>query len=171
MMSSMAETAHPALDAQRALSCLLDLIRGIRDVGDIDSVRLRRIFGVEFREAGGRLGFGEQVSRDWWTAFEWDPAHPSGPRFEFSFQPAVPGTHPPASAICAMDADAFAASLMAMGFMREARHAEHGRPSHDVFERPGFERPGVVINVHTRGEADEPAEKIAHACVERVHIL
>ena len=163
--------AHPAqtgprLDARDALGRVLDLIRGCRGVEDIDAARLREVFGVEFHEHAGRLGFGERVSREWWTAFEWDPAHPYGPRFEFSFRPDLPGSHPDAGDICTIDAEAFAAELAAMGFAREIRRAEHGRPI-----REDFERPGMTVEVYARGEADAPPEKISHACVQRVCIL
>ena len=111
----------------------------------------------------GRLGFGERITRDWWTAMELDPASANGPRFEFSFRPDDPAAYPSASAICAFDFDRFAAALTAAGFRRETYRGEHGRVIHDTFERDA-----LTVTVQTRGENDDSPDKIAHACVKTV---
>lgn len=156
----------PTLDAEQSLLRLLALIRDLGSVAEIDAARLRAAFGVNFDADENRLGYGERLSRDWSTSFEWDPGHPHGPRFEFAFVPDPPGTHPPATAICAVDFDRFAAELAAMGFTRETTHGEHGRVLHDDFERGD-----LSIAVYTRGEADDSPERIAHGCVRRVAML
>lgn len=155
----------PALDAERSLRRVLDLIRDGAPVGAITAARLRGIFGVEFTESSGRYGFAERLTQDWWSSFELDPKAPHGPRFEFAFRPAAPNAHPPASAICALDYEGFAAELLAMGFRHETYRAEHNRIVHERFERPG-----MIVLVYTRGEADTAPDKIAHACVQRVLI-
>jgi hypothetical protein len=156
----------PTLDAEQCLLRLLALIRGLDSVAGIDAARLRTAFGVDFDADENRLGYGERLSRDWWTSFEWDPGHPHGPRFEFAFVPDPPGAHPPATAICAVDFDRFAAELAAMGFSRETIRGEHGRVLHDDFERGD-----LSVTVYTRGEADDSPERIAHSCVRRVAML
>ena len=63
----------PALDAERSLRRVLDLIRDGAPVGAITAARLRGIFGVEFTESSGRYGFAERLTQDWWSSFELDP--------------------------------------------------------------------------------------------------
>lgn len=155
----------PQLDAERSLLRLLDLIRDSRTIDDMDADRLRTTFGVAFAADAGRLGFGERLTGDWWSSFEFDPADTSGPRFEFGFRPDPPGTYPPLGDLCRIDFDRFAAELAEMGFLRETRRGEHGRVIHDLFQREG-----LTVTVYTRGEADDPPEKITHACVLRVLI-
>ena len=48
---------------------------------------------------------------------------------------------------------------------RETYRAEHNRVIHDLFQREG-----LTVTVYTRGEADNPPEKITHACVQMVLI-
>ena len=155
----------PRLDAERSLLRLLDLIRDSRTIRDITAERLQQIFGVAFASDDGRLGFGERLTGDWWSSFEFDPASTDGPRFEFSFRPDPPGTYPPLSDICKVDFDRFAAELQTMGFKRDTYRGEHNRVIHDLFQREG-----LTVTVHTRGEADNPPGKITHACVRMVLI-
>ncbi|MBW8851318.1 MAG: hypothetical protein JF600_11100 [Xanthomonadales bacterium] len=165
-MSSQAHAAQafsPKLDAGQALQKLLTLLRGAHRIEDIDGAALERAFGVPFTAHDGRLGFGERITRDWWTAMELDPKSPDGPRFEFSFRPDDPSAYPSASEICALDFDRFAAELTAAGFRRETYRGEHGRIINDTFERDALK-----VTVQTRGENDDSPEKIAHACVKTV---
>lgn len=155
----------PKLDAEQSLRRLLDLIRGSRSVGEITADRLREVFGVAFTESSGRHGYAERLDRDWWSSFELDPDSAYGPRFEFAFRPDPPNANPAATALCALDYKAFAAELEAMGFRHETYRAEHNRIIHEQFERPG-----MTVQVYTRGEAEAPPEKTAHACVEMVLI-
>lgn len=161
--ATAAEAFAPKLDAEQSLRRLLDLIRSSRSVSDITAERLREVFGVSFSEASGRHGFAERLTRDWWSSFELDPNSAYGPRFEFAFRPDPPNANPAASAICALDYKAFAAELEAMGFRHETYRAEHNRIIHEQFERPG-----MTVQVYTRGEAETPPEKTAHACVQMV---
>lgn len=165
MTTPAAEAFAPKLDAEQSLRRLLDLIRGSRSIGEITADRLREVFGVAFTESSGRHDFAERLDRDWWSSFEFDPNGAYGPRFEFAFRPDPPNANPAATAICALDYQAFAAELEAMGFRHETYRAEHNRILHEQFERPG-----MTVQVHTRGEAEAPPEKTAHACVEMVLI-
>lgn len=165
-MSPQAQAAKqvsPQLDAEHALQKLLDLLRGAHRIEDIDGAALQRAFGVAFASHDGRLGFGEQITADWWTSIELDPKPPYGPRFEFAFRPADPNAYPSASDLCALDFDRFAADLVAAGFQRETYRGEHNRVIHDTFTRDALK-----VTVETRGENDDSPEKIAHACVKTV---
>lgn len=153
----------PVLSADALLRCLLDLLRDTHEIADVTRARVRQAFGVAFEIDEGRLGFGERLCRDWWSSIELDPDGAFGPSFELAFRPDCAGTFPSAAGICAMDYDAFAAELKAMGFEHESLLGENGRIVHE-----NFDRDGLSVIVHTRGEADEPAGKRAHACVMRV---
>lgn len=153
----------PTHTAEALLERLLTLIRDSRDIQDFSASRIRRAFEVEFVSDEGRLGFGERLNREWWSSIELDPDGAYGPSFELAFRPDRSGTYPPATDICGFDYDRFAAELAAMGFEHETCYGEHGRIVHESFEREG-----LSLTVHTRGEADEPAAKITHACVLRV---
>ncbi len=158
--ATASQALSPRLDAEQSLLRLLDLIRDSKTIQDITAERLQQTFGVAFAADSGRLGFGERLTGDWWSSFELDPGNTYGPRFEFTFRPDPPGTYPPLSHICKIDFDRFAAELTKMGFSRETYRAEHNRVIHDLFQRPG-----LSVTVYTRGEADNPPEKISHACV------
>ena len=125
--SAPSQAFSPRLDAEQSLQRLLDLIRDSRTIRDITAERLQQTFGVAFGSDAGRLGFGERLTGDWWSSFEFDPANTDGPRFEFSFRPDPPGTYPPLSDICKVDFDRFAAELQTMGFKRETYRGEHNR--------------------------------------------
>jgi hypothetical protein len=153
----------PVRSADDLLRRLLDLLRDSRDIADLSRARVRRAFEVDFELDEGRLGFGERLCRDWWSSIELDPDGALGPSFELAFRPDCAGTFPSAAGICAMDYDAFAAALKAMGFEHESLLGENGRVVHE-----NFDRDGLSVIVHTRGEADEPAGKRDHACVMRV---
>lgn len=161
--TSAVPIAPPTLTAEALLQRLLALIADSNDIQDFNAKRIRQAFEVEFFVDEGRLGFGERLSRDWWSSLERDPDGAYGPSFELAFRPDRTGSHPPATDICALDYDRFAAELAAMGFEHETCYGEHGRIVHETFERNG-----VTLTVYTRGEADEPPEKITHACVMRV---
>lgn len=161
--ATASQAFSPRLDAEQSLLRLLDLIRGSKTIQDINAERLQQTFGVAFASDSARLGFGERLTGDWWSSFELDPASASGPRFEFNFRPDPPGTYPPLTDICKIDFDRFAAELQTMGFSRETYRAEHNRVIHDLFQREG-----LTVTVYTRGEADNPPEKISHACVRMV---
>ena len=163
--ATASQALSPRLDAEQSLLRLLDLIRESRTIRDITAERLQQTFGVAFASDAGRLGFGERLTGDWWSSFEFDPANTYGPRFEFTFRPDPPGTYPPLGDICKVDFDRFAAELQTMGFKRETYRGEHNRVIHDLFQREG-----LTVTVHTRGEADDPPEKITHACVLMVLI-
>lgn len=153
----------PTHTAEALLERLLTLVRDSRGIEDFTAARVRRAFEVEFVADEGRLGFGERLDRDWWSSIELDPDGPYGPSFELAFRPDRSGTYPSASAICGFDYARLAAELAAMGFEHETCYGEHGRVVHESFERAG-----LSLTVHTRGEADEPPAKITHACVLRV---
>jgi hypothetical protein len=161
--ATASQAFSPRVDAEQSLLRLLELIRGSKTVQDITTERLQHTFGVEFTVDSGRSGFGERLTRDWWSSIELDPKHPYGARVEFSFRPDQPGAYPPFSDICKIDFDRFAAELQKMGFSRETYRAEHNRVIHDLFQREG-----LTVTVYTRGEADSPPEKITHACVQMV---
>jgi len=163
--ATASQAFSPRLDAEQSLLRLLEMIRGSKTVQDITADRLQQTFGVEFTVASGRSGFGERLTRDWWSSIELDPDHPYGARVEFSFRPDQAGTYPPLTDICKVDFDRFAAELQKMGFSRETYRAEHNRVIHDLFQRDG-----LSVTVYTRGEADNPPEKITHACVQMVLI-
>lgn len=161
--ATASQAFSPRLDAEQSLLRLLDLIRDSKTIQDITAERLQQTFGVAFAADSGRLGFGERLTKDWWSSFELDPASTYGARFEFSFRPDPPGTYPPLSDICAIDFDRFAAELVKQGFTRETYRGEHNRVIHDLFQRAG-----LTVTVYTRGEADNPPDKITHACVQMV---
>lgn len=164
--SSAAEQAFsPRLDAEQSLLRLLDLIRDSRTIDDITPGRLQHIFDLPFAEHSGRLGFAEQLSHDWWSSYEWDPARAYGKQFEFAFRPAQPDAHPAATAVCAVDFERFAAELVQQGFERETYRGEHDRVIHERFKREG-----LTVTVYTRGESDASPGAIAHSCVQMVHI-
>ena len=67
----------PRLDAEQSLLRLLELIRGSKTVQDITPARLQQIFDVEFTAASGRFGFGEHLTRDWWSLHDFTPSDPT----------------------------------------------------------------------------------------------
>ena len=153
----------PVRPAEDLLRRMLDLLRDSHEITDLTRARIRRAFDVDFEIDEGRLGFGERLCREWWSSIELDPDGALGPSFELAFRPDCAGTSPAATGICAIDYEQFAAELKAMGFEHESLVGENGRIVHE-----NFDRDGLSVIVHTRGEADAPAGKRSHACVMRV---
>ncbi|WP_254459582.1 hypothetical protein [Xanthomonas sacchari] len=173
-----AAPVSPKLSAEQMLSRLLTLIRTSKSVAEFTPQRLREVMGVDVdyaRDGSGRYGFGEKVSQDWVHGFEVDPRMKNH-GFEFSFDPATPGSSPDMTSICQMDFDRFTGELEKMGFLREhyfdsppqasfGEKLPHGALMYDLFQRPG-----MWIQVYPNGEANEPIEKISHLCVQMVLI-
>ncbi len=155
----------PRLDAEQSLLRLLELIRDSKTVQDITPERLQTVFGLSFSERSGRLGYGEQLSQDWWSSYELDTKRVYGPQFEFAFRQSQPDANPAATDICAVDFERFSDALKKQGFQHETYRAEHNRVIHERFQRPG-----LTVTVYTRGESDASSEKIKHGCVQMVHI-
>lgn len=160
-----ASSAAPKLSAEQTLQRVLDFARDNTRVADLNAERLRKIFGVPFETAGTNIGYGEKVAPNWWSAIQLLTAPPNGPRLDVSFHPDPPSSNPAMTEICKLDYDRLAAELKAMGFKHQTYRAEHRRVIQE-----NFERPGMTLWVYTQGEADEPREKITHACVRMILI-
>lgn len=157
---------RPKLTAEQALVRLLELIRTTHKVKDFTPEKLTEVFGLEvWRDGPERYGLGEQATRDWWYSGQVYEVPGEGTKFRFDFYPVVPGANPDMTEVCQLDSDQFGAGLEAMGFSKTPSYGEHGRHLGHIFDRQGMR-----IDVRTRGEANDPLEKIAHKCVEMVTI-
>lgn len=160
--------ANPKLNAEQALLRLLELIRSSHSIVDFTPERVSNVMGVTLNfahDGSDRYGFGEAVTSRWDHGFGVDRTSKSAPYFDFSFNERPPSSDPPMTDICQMDFDGFAKSLEAMGFARQTFYGSHGSLGWDQFERPG-----LLVEVHPRGEANEPSDKISHDCVQMVII-
>lgn len=180
MTAAATTPSSPRLDAEQLLSRLLDLIRNSRSIKDFTPEKLQEVTGmtIEFANDGSeRYGFGEQLTPDWSYGFGVDKSLFQGPRFELSFNEAIPGSSHPMTDICQIDFEKFASELESMGFTR-APHYDSAPPAPPGQERLPhgsllywmFYRPELGVQVYPRGEANDPHEKISHGCVQMVLI-
>lgn len=180
-MTATAPTpAAPKLTAEQVLTSLLTLVRDSRSIKDFTPEKLHEVTGMTIEHAkdgSERYGFGEQLTPDWNYGFGVDKSLLQGPRFELSFNENPPGSSHPMTDICRIDFEKFASELESMGFTREpyydaAPPAPPGqeRLPHGSLLYWAFYRPELGIQVYPRGGANEPHEKINHACVQMVLI-
>lgn len=157
----------PHHDAAQVLQHTLRLIGEASSVHDLSPQRLGDTYGVTFasRESG-RHAFAAQIDRDWWYSLQIANDIGGAPRFDLSFDQAVPSARDVTMTdICQVDFDQFGRQLQALGFLRTPRHAEHGRHVSDVFERGTLR-----VEVFARGESESTSETAAHACVKMISV-
>lgn len=158
--------AAPKLDAEAALSKVLELIRSSKGIDDFTPERISEVTGLRMNFDGpDRFGAGEQLTSEWNYSFYVNRTGMDGSQFMFSFDPSTIGQSPPATAICGMDFDAFATALEQMGFKKETWYAEHGR-----ILKYTFDSSHMYVSVATEGENDAPADKLAHQCIRTVTV-
>lgn len=157
----------PHLDAGQVLQRTLQLIGKARSIRDFSPQQLGDNYGVPFAShEPGQHSFAEQIDRDWWYSLQIAEDIGGAPRFDVSFDQAVPSARGVSMAgICQIDFDQFGQQLQALGFSRRPNHAEHGRHVSDVFERDGMR-----VEVFARGESEASSGTSAHACVKMLTI-
>jgi hypothetical protein len=156
----------PRMNAETALSKVLDLIRSGAGIKDFTPERISEITGLQMNFDGpDRFGAGEKVTPYWNYSFYMNRASLNGAQFVFSFDPVSLGQSPPATDICRMDFDEFSSALEGMGFKKQVNYGEHGQVVNYKFDSPH-----MFVSVGTEGEDNEPHEKIAHQCVRTATI-
>lgn len=164
-----AAPVKPQITAEQALTRLLELIRSSKSIQDFTPEHVSQAMGVKIEHAhdgSGNYGFGEDVTSEWNHGFGVNMKVMPGPRFDFSFNPIVPGTYPDMTDVCQVDFDQFSSELKAMGFSSEPYYAEHGRLASHLFTRPGMK-----IEVYPDGEWVWSEEKgNGRTCVKMVLI-
>lgn len=154
--------------AQDALARVLELIRTGTSLDVFTPDYVSRAMGQDVsyrRDGSGRFGAGGVLTTDWNYGFGINKTETKEAWFEFLFLPNPPDASPSMSDICQLDFEAFAGELEQMGFSRQRNLVEDGRWMSEIFERPGMR-----VEVFPRGEADTPAEKTTHQCIEWIHI-
>ena len=154
------------ISAEQLLLRLLELIKSSETIQDFTPERMGEAMKVKAQTFGpGHFGYGVALTRDWSYALEVNEKGISGSRLDLEFIDRKSTKDSPATDICKIDFNRFASALETAGFKQQPLYGEHGEI---VFHR--FDRPGLSITVATRGEADEPIEKISHACVRLVTV-
>lgn len=92
------------------------------------------------------------------------------------------------SPICAMDYNDYVMELKRIGFVEREEFAQYDTPQPPIIADPEtgktirdtprswrlpvyfFTRPGLLVQIHERREANEPDPKRRHACVERISV-
>jgi len=159
---------NPKFNAEQMLLRLLELIRSSHSIEDFTPEHLSKVMRVKLdfaRDGSERYGFGEAVAPRWEHGFGVNRTSKGGPYFEFSFNERPLNSDPPMTDICQIDFDRFSAELRSMNFHEEPYYAEHGRILYH-----GFYRPGMTLEIGTWGEANEPTEKVGHACIHTIII-
>ena len=111
--------------------------------------------------------------------------------FQFSNPSATQnaeGRHGDMGPVCGMDFDAYTAELLRMGFVHREDMAKYDTPQPPYYPDPKtgkpirgevrsfrlpfwyFTRPGLLVEMQSRGEAAQPDAKRRHACVERISV-
>ena len=163
-----------SMDAETALLRLLVLIRDRPELRDVDREALQQAFDVPFTsgddavDALEGLRYEGLAAKGWRVSIVLSRPGTEEAVLELAFAPEAqdaPGPPPPATPICTLDFDRFAAELRDMGLLHDKLRGELERSLKDMFRRPGQR-----VTVLSRGEANEAAGQIVHACVRRVLI-
>lgn len=168
-MSPEDPAAHivpPKLDAETALSKVLELIRTSRGIDDFTPERISAVTGLKMIPDGpDGFGASERLDVDWFYYLAMDRKTVSGPQFIFEFRPEKPGKLPSAASICAMDFTEFSSEMERMGFAPRIHYGEHGMIlSHE------FDSDHMFVDVYTQVLApQEPTGQVGE-CIRMVII-
>jgi hypothetical protein len=156
----------PKLDAQAALSKVLELIRTSKGIDDFTAERISAVTGLEMIPDGpDGFGASEQLDADWFYYFAMDRKTVSGPQFIFEFKPANPGKLPSAASICSMDFTGFSSEMERIGFAPGIRYGEHGMIlSHQ------FDSDRMLVDVYTQALARQGPTGPTGECIRMVII-
>lgn len=157
------QTPPNAADISRRV---LALVENIRSRDDIAPERIEQLTGikVEFNpDDNNEYGFSGQLTDDWaYNLVSLPEATGEKPsRIMFSFDDES-RSNADMAPICALDFDAYAATLKAAGYASNPAHGKHERILYWDFARDD-----VNVQVYVRGENDANA---AHACVSKLII-
>lgn len=161
----IAQLPQSELTAEQLLATLSELIINTTDAGELTKDLIEKTFNIHLEQWEANLaGYGARLTSEWNVAISVGNYESIGPSVALRFVPSE-DREIPMTDICAVDANAFGARLEQANFIREARYGIHG-------ERWGsaYRRGTLQVVASTEGEANEPAEKIAHACIESVQI-
>lgn len=157
---------RPKLSAEELLFNLLELIRSSKAIEDFTQEKIRDVVGLDTRLYGpGHYGIRGQLTAEWNYALEVRLSYKYGPHINFGLGEVTPNSSPPMTDVCRLDFDRFSSELKSMGFLWEPYYVEHGRILYH-----GFYRHGMRLEIGTWGEANEPTEKIGHACIHTIII-
>lgn len=168
---SMPTSSHTASQSQNPtaeflLLRLIDLIKQSKSVHDLtpDAVSAVMQQPVTFFTPD-RFGYRGLLTADWRFTLDVKTVKSVTERLDLDFIDRTPNRSAPATEICQIDFDRFAAEMAKAGFSRTTINGEHGIVVYDRFDRPN-----LSIKVSTRGEAAEPPQKAQHSCVQLVTV-
>lgn len=165
-MTSIASPSTP-LSGEDVSRRVLKLIGSLKSNADLTAEHLERHTGLRMQRADsgdGSFGAGAAIDANWSYNLLVSPKL-GEPRQQLTFDFARTGDPAaPMTPVCALDFDAYASALKAMGFQDSPTYAEHGRLSYWNFRGP------VTLRVFVEGESNDSPEAIGHRCVKTITV-
>lgn len=152
--------------AEELLRLLIGLIIKTTDVEQLSDEVIEAAFGIHldpFEE--GRKDYAARLTPDWNVDIVASGDEVAGRILELGFFDSDEETKADLTAICGVDSNAFGTSLLRAGFEQKTTRGVHG-------EHRGrqYTRGAVEVLTLTRGEANQPHEKISHECITSVWV-
>lgn len=152
--------------AEQLLSLLIELITKTTDVEQLTDHVIETTFGIHlgpFEE--DQTDYAARLTPEWNIEIVASDDEVAGRIVELRFFDSNEEASADLTGICGVDSKAFGTALVRAGFEQKAVHGVHG-------ERQGqeYRRGDVEVLTLTRGEANEPHQKISHECITSVWV-
>ena len=189
---------HPDLTPEEMGRRFLKLIDSLKTIDDLSQPHLEEVMKIALRPSpegtGGGLNIHLPESGWYYGVFYYDnprmAVNKSAGYELFNRSPTQNQIDRSADMgpVCGMDFDAYTAELLRMGFVHREDMAKYDTPQPPYYPDPKtgkpirgevrsfrlpfwyFTRPGLLVEMQSRGEAAQPDAKRNHACVERISV-
>lgn len=189
---------HPDLTPEEMGRRFLKMIDSLKTIDDLSQSHLEKAVQIALRPSpegnGGGVSMHLPESGWYYGVSYYDDSHfPLNKSATYSLinRPADQNHndhHADMGPVCGMDFDAYTAELLRMGFVHREDMAKYDTPQPPYYPDPKtgkpirgevrsfrlpfwyFTRPGLLVEMQSRGEAAQPNAKRNHACVERISV-
>ncbi len=188
---------YPDLTPEEMGRRFLKLIDSLKTIDDLSQPHLEKVMQITLRPSpeGTGGGFIMTVSESGWkylVSYYNNSKLAMNKNATYEFFHDSPDSKknelPDMNDICRMDYHGYVAELKRMGFVEREEFAQYDTPQPPIIFDPEtgktirdaprswrlpvyfFTRPGLMVQIHERREANEPEAKRNHACVERISV-
>lgn len=154
------------LSAEQLLTRMLELLSTRRQISDVDLDAVRSLApDADVDLDGPRLRQIARLTPQWRYLLQFDPDEPIGPMLHLEFFDSQGGVDAPLTEIAHIDLDQFSARMRTIGFAEQEIADELGGS-----RGRDFTAGDLRVTVTSIGEADSPADSVAHRCIRSITV-
>lgn len=162
-ISQLPQSPHTA---EQLLVLLIKLVAKITDVEELTDDVIEATFGIQLDPSEhDQKDYAARLTPEWNVSVVVSDDEVNGRILELGFFDSHKDPVAALTDICGVDSDAFGTALMRAGFEQNAVHGVHGER-----QGQGYRRGSIEVLALTRGEANEPHDKIRHDCITSVWV-